>query len=205
MTLINKIYPLLVVLVFTACKKDTDITQPANTNNNPPASNILCEGITSQSNYPLAIGNIWELNAEVGNNWVKIEVKGTETLGGKEYLKVSITESGAGFTDYLRMDANGDVYRYIDNLKKEFLEIPASPTANQEWDYPTGVNGMGKRKVLSTTLQIKTAKCTYTNCISVQEIDGSGNKQGTFYYKKGLGLIKKTIFSSLVLTGVTLK
>jgi hypothetical protein len=207
MKLISKLFPLLFIVAFAACKKDSDnTTQPSNTNTNPPpTTSVLCDGSSSKSHYPLALGNKWTIRAEVGNGWTETEVKAPETLGGKAYFTMSISDVGVGFTEYLRMDGNGDVYRYEKSLTKEFMEIPASPTANQEWDYPCGSDGLGKRKVVSTTVQVKTSKCTYTNCVSIQEYDGTGDKLSLFYYKKGLGLVKKTVFSSYVLPSVTLK
>ena len=159
---------------------------------------MLCDGLTSEASYfPLKIGDSWTYGNEVH------KIDATETYGGNTYFDMSIGDQFSPYHNYFR-SANDGVYEYITADSKEYLFIPSNPTVNQEWDYRVGF-GVGKRKVISLTATVKTSKCEYKNVMQINEYYEDGSSGTIYYYKKGLGMIRYTVFSTKDLTAVTLK
>lgn len=192
---------IMAIALSTGCKKDDNSTD--NNTNNPtnPTVNQLCDGKGTNSYLPLVQQNSWEWKQQGSGNIVhKWKVNGTQTFNSVNYLKMNIVwDSGLTETErYFRAASNGDVYQYSTyyGAGQEFLYVPASPTLNQQWDYPVSGSsqGTGKRKVTSVNASITTSSCSYTGLVTIAEYSGS-SLITTYYYKKGLGLVR---FNSLV-------
>ena len=47
------------------------------------------------------------------------------------------------------------------------------------------------RKVTNLNASLSTASCTYTGLLEIQDLDDNQQTVRTYYYKKGLGLVKQ--------------
>lgn len=199
----------LMITLSTGCKKDEGTDD---NNNGTPSGNTLCDGNGSASYLPLVQQNSWEWKQQgSGNNIHTWKVGGTETLGGKTYVKLNIVwDSGLTETTwYLRTGSDNTVYIYsaLYGSGKEYTYMPASPALNQQWEYPVNGSYEGEafRKVTSVNKSLTIGSCSYTGLVEVKEYRDASNVGTTYYYKKGLGLVR---FNSLVnsdLRAVTLK
>lgn len=187
---------LVIAATMAGCKKEDDV----NNNNNPPQYNALCDGDTTSASWlPLKIGNQWKYT---GTGITKT-VQAMDTISGVAYFRVFNQEVN-DWTRWYRVANNGDIY-YMDSNNNEYLYVPAAPTVNQQWPYPAGFFGTGSRVVESLTDSVKTASCTYYNCMRIQDYNSSGSKETKFYYKRGVGKVRQNSFSNYDLKEVTLK
>lgn len=190
------------VFVAVGCKKDNG-NDPNSPNPNPtptnPSTNTLCDGNSTNSYFPLVQQNYWEWRQ--GNKVQKWTVNGTFENNSKTYTKLKMVwDSGLSETEgYFRVE-NGNIYRLTDS--GEFLYVPATPTLNQEWNYPVGFNG--KRKIMGLNESVTTGSCAYQGLLKIGEYDGN-SLINTYYYKKGLGIVRITTFGNMDLRVVTLK
>lgn len=164
--------------------------------------NTLCDGNSSSTFWPMALGNHWFLNGDNQND-VEIDIIDTVTYNSNKYYE---HEENLGATYYLRPATNGDIMIYKSSDNTEHLFIPASPTTNQEWNYP--ISFYTKRKVINTNASLTTSSCSYSGLLQIQVYTSSG-PAATYYYKKGLGMVRTDqIWSGVIfsdLSEVTLK
>lgn len=175
----------ILLLTLASCKKDNSPEEMI-----PPPINVLCDGIPNQLYWPLQVNNEWTHKNLFNGSTIKSTVTKKVTFNGREYLEAYYLQGTNGSYFYFRIAANNDIIRYYPSSDKEYLEIPGSPTLNQEWTYIAGFSGPGKRKIAETGVHVKTNACTYENCIAIKEYDGMGNLLATYYFKQGLGLVK---------------
>lgn len=171
------------------CKKETK----------DPETNQLCDGSTSTDLVPLTDQNHWEWKQDGGANvkhtW---DISGTAVYGGKTYAKVAASyDNGSSVTQlYFRRDASGAVYQYstyYDPQGAEFMYLPAGITVGDQWEYPvvSSAQGQGYRKVSGATEAFSTLYCNnYSDMVKIEEYSAAGNLYGTYWYKKGLGLVR---------------
>jgi hypothetical protein len=107
------------------------------------------------------------------------------TFNSQSYFKVN---QNLGSEYYFRTAANGDIMKYSESQGQEYLYVPASPTVNQEWNYP--FNFQSTRKVISVNATYTSSKCTYTGLLQIREYDSAGSGGSTYWYKKGLGMVR---------------
>lgn len=190
---------LVITVAISSCKKEED---PGNNNNNNPIP--LCDGVTGSTSWlPLALNNQWKYGTSTGG--ITKTVTAMDTFSGVAYFRVFNQEGSFNdWTRWYRVDNNGDVY-YRNSNGDEYLYLPATPAVNQQWAYPAGFFGIGSRVVKSLTDTVKTASCTYTNVMRIQEYDNGGNEQTTFYYKRGFGKVRQQSFSPYDVTAVTFR
>jgi hypothetical protein len=179
---------LAMIAAFISCSKDDS------SDNNSANQNKICNGVTSNSIIPLKQGDAWTWTT-LGFGSIIETVVGKKTINSVEYFDVTHLETAFSQTNhhYYRVAANGDVYQnFSENQTNEYLLIPANPTVGQNWQIQ-GAIYMDKRTVKSLTATVKTSKCTYSNCIVIDESNTSnGSVISTLYYKKGIGLVKST-------------
>jgi hypothetical protein len=208
------------ILFYSGCSKDDDESQPVPTCSDGiqnqgetgvdcggPCSACptnICTGNSSSDYLPLANGNYWKVEDGINpNDYETYTVNGTATYNSTVYNKVEAADLSGSFFIYLRKASNGDIFYYNTSNNTEYLYLPASPTVNQQWALPV-VIGIGTRKVISTTFSLTTSHCTYSNCLQIQDYDGNGNPNTTWYYKKGVGLVCETTFLPYKLSQLTL-
>ena len=197
---------LAMTLQLTNCKKsnnddDSDNSTPTNT---------LCDGKGGNVWMPLDSTNHWDYEftiASIHQGSPTLTAGGTSSHGGKTYRRI-VDDSFMMYPDdyELREDAaTHDIYKYNDNNGQEYLEVPGSPTVDQTWSLSSGYS----RKITSVNATLTTGSCSYTGLLEMIERDASLNTTNTYYFKKGLGLIKKQQpggFGNIyTLTGVGLK
>ncbi len=152
---------------------------------------------------PLKIGDKWEYAASSGSNTFTEEVLSTITFGGKSYFRIKYFSPPSNNMDYYyRMDAAGDIYKYLDVDLAEYLDIPFNPTNGQV--IATYVSG-AKRKVTGLNQSITTPSCSYTGLVKIEDLSSAGTTTATYYYKKGLGLIESVSAETMNLKVVTFK
>ncbi len=206
------------VLAFSSCSKTEDPPAPNNNNNNPPVTaSQVCDGNNSRSYFPLKIGNSWTSSTGSGTETKSI-TKDT-VIQGKTYFVLSYKSAMNGDTheSFFRMDPNGDVFEYRDYnngstspYTKEYLFMPydAADAVGFQWEFPPALiheGKMNKRLVTSNNGSVKTDKCNYSALVEITEYDSEGNVYATYFFKKGLGKVRETVFSNKDLNGVTLK
>ncbi|MCX6292207.1 MAG: hypothetical protein NT126_10650 [Bacteroidetes bacterium] len=175
------------------CKKSSkDTVAPTP----PPAPvSIICDGNGSGTYYPLVLNNTWHYTDGSINSFSNT-VTGQATYGSYTYFKVDNTLGG---TVYLRKAANGDIMIYNSSTSSELLFIPASPVNNQSWAFT--MNFAATRKVINTSASLTTPSCSYTGCLEIQNLDAGNVVQSTFYFKKGIGMIRTDeIWSGKIVT-----
>ena len=191
-------------LQLTNCKKSSSDDEST------PTVNQLCDGGGKNVWLPLDSTNHWDYEytiAGIHQGSPTLTSGSTTTHGAHTYRLVSDDTHMMYFDDYeVREDATThDIYKYNDNNGQEYLEVPASPTVDQTWALSSGYS----RKITSLNASVSTGSCNYTGLLEMIEMDASQVTVQTYYFKKGLGIVKKQSpggFGNLyVLTGVGLK
>jgi hypothetical protein len=190
----------------TDCKKKEDDDDDSSST---PA-NVLCDGKGANIWVPLDSANTWTYKftiAGIAQTSPVLVARETSEHDGKSYRYIADDDGFMFLSDYeLREEASThDMYRYYDGWSQEFLEVPGAPTLNQTWD----IFSSHTRKVTNLSASVSTSGCNYTGVLEITEYDGSSDVVNTFYYKKGLGLIKVVepgqFGNTYVLSAVTLK
>lgn len=190
----------------TNCKKDDD-----DDDDDTPTTNVLCDGKGGNVWMPIDSTNNWTYSYTIAgiSQGNPVLTAGTTAEHDGNTYRV-ITDGSGGMmllVDYeVREDASThDLYKWYDFYGEEWLEIPGSPTLNQEW--PIYVNHT--RKVTNLNASLSTSSCSYTGLLEIQDLDANQQTVRTYYYKKGLGLVKQSepgqFGNVYTLTGVSLK
>jgi hypothetical protein len=199
----------LIALLFTNCAKDSSGPE----HHDEPEMTYLCDGNKSDLYYPIKDGNIWTMASTMGTN-ATATINGVKAFEGQTYNVMQYEGNAGKYDYYLRIEPNGDVYRYVSysnspEFSKEYLVIPGNPTVGTTWDYaPTLMEGgkLNRRVITSTTSSIKTSKCEYKNLIEIKEYNSDNDVVNTLYFMKGLGIVREANnIGSTDLIGVTLK
>ena len=196
---------LIMASQLTDCKKKED--DDDSTTTPPPPVNTLCDGKGGSSWMPLDSTNTWEFDYNLSAGYPILVAKGTSTHSGKTYRVIEDASNLMYTSDYeVREDASThDLYKYSDGSGQEYLEVPGSPSVNQVWP----INSGKSRKITSVNATLSTSSCNYTGLLEMQELDASLTLVYTYYFKKGLGMVKKegvgTFASIYTLDDVTLK
>lgn len=197
-------FALCSALMFSAgCKKDetenpSNPSNPSNPTVPPVSTNKLCDGNGTNAFMPIVQQNRWEWKQQGSGNVVHTwKLNGTQVIDSKTYQVMNVVwDSGFTETDwYFRVAADGTVYRYANST--EYVYLPAAPTLNQQWTYPSvgAQAGQGFRKVTALNKTLSTSSCSYTGLMEIKEYSSATNVNTTYYYKKGLGIVR---FNSLV-------
>lgn len=206
----------LMFTLSTGCDKDKDTDDdtenPSNPNNPNTPTNVLCDGNGTASFFPLVQQNEWKFKGSGSSNNIDTwKINGTESYNGNTYLQVNVTWNG-GFsesTKYFRVAANNDVYQYSDyyGTGQEYLLVPAAPTLNQQWTFPvsSSVEGEAFRKVTAVNKSLSVGNCSYTGLVEIKEYRNASNLLTTYWYKKGLGMVRYNSLTNTDLQSVTLK
>jgi len=193
-----------VTVQLSNCKKSSD------DDDDTPTVNQLCDGNGKDSWILLDSTNHWDYKFTIaGQNQTSptLTVGGTSVHGANTYRVISDDSHLMYFDDYeVREDAaTHNIYKYNDNNGNEYLEVPGSPTLNQTWALSSGYS----RKITNLSASLSTAGCNYTGLLEMIELDGNSATVQTYYFKKGLGMVKKQgtgAFGNVyVLTAVSLK
>jgi len=192
----------------TNCKKDDK-----DDDDDTPAASTLCDGKGGSSWLRLDSANSWTYTWAITGQSMPISPKLllTETTehAGKTY-RTMVDESDGDMLNYdyeYREDASThDLYQYYPCCDEEHLEVPGSPTLNQTW---TTVADWS-RKITSVSASVSTGSCNYTGLLEITEYDANMAVVNKYYYKKGLGLVKRITPSQIgeetfTLSAVTLK
>ena len=167
------------------------------------SSSPLCAGNSSNSYYPLAANNNWTYtNVGPGSGLDRTAtITGTQVYGAQTYMHVLNDEQGLStFDKYFRYSA-GTVYEYDTQQNVEYSYLPASPVAGQTLH----TYGDGSYwKVVATSVNVTTVACAYTGCLQMAHYNSDNTLNTTHYFKKNVGQIKETTFSSIELTAVSL-
>lgn len=159
----------------------------------------LCDGTGSADFLPLVNENYWEWKQDasyyVKHFW---QIAGTAEFNGNTYLKmqVSYNNGDSQVERYFRRSTSGDVYEYstyYDSTGQEFMYLPAQPVVGNEWNFPVigSTAGNGSRKAVSVNESFSTQNCNgYSDLLKVEEYTAPGQLYGTYWYKKGLGLVR---------------
>ena len=195
---------LAMAMQLTDCKKKEDDDE------DEPTTNTLCDGKGGNAWMPLDSTNHWDFEFTIAGMH-----QGSPTLtsydhtthGTHTYRRITDDSFMMYPDDYeLREDASThNIYKYNDNNGQEYLEVPGSPTLNQTWSLSSSYS----RKITSLNATLTTSSCSYTGLLEMTEYDGSMDVTNVYYFKKGLGLVKKAqpggFGNVYVLTGVGLK
>jgi hypothetical protein len=155
------------IVIVESCSNDDSST---------PAANVLCNGTSKTSFFPLDSGNTWSYDYSISSQSPDLSIIGHRTFGSYNY---SVLDDASNVMyssrQYLREDpVNHNIYKYNDISSIEYLLIPASPQLNQ--------------KVTNLSASVKTAHCSYTGLLEISEYDGA-EVVNKYYYKKGLGMV----------------
>jgi hypothetical protein len=167
-------------------------------------ASALCSGISSANSYfPLTSNDTWTYNnIGPGSGFDRsVSITGTQAYGVYTYYVVHSDEEGiTSFDNYLRYSA-GTVYEYDTQMSAEYTYLPASPVAGQTLHTYSGGSYW---KVISTNASVTTAACTYTGCLQMGHYNADNSLSSTHYFKKNVGEVKESTFSSIELTAVSL-
>lgn len=189
----KKIVALLCIIAvgsFNSCKKKTSDPEPDATTPVTPV-NQLCDGVASNSFYPLDSLNNWTYVLKYSSSIQSVrpspKVERFVTYNSKKYAEIK--DGSIYFTDaYIREDAvTHNVYRYKSSNSTEYLEIPGTPTLNQTW--PSGYGTT--LTVTNLSASKNTTKCTYTGLLEITDVNTQAGITQKLYYKKGLGLVSR--------------
>lgn len=164
------------IVIVESCQKD----DPA------PTANVLCNGSSKTSFFPLDSANNWNYDYSMSSESPDLKITGHTTFSSKVYaVLVDASDIMYSSAIYLREDAvNHNIYCYNDLNSTEYLVVPASPQLNQSWEG----SSIFTKKVTNLSASVKTAKCSYIGLLEISEYDGT-DLVGKYYYKKGLGLV----------------
>lgn len=176
-----------VPVLLTNCKKSDSDDE-----DDPAPVNQLCDGGGKNIWMPLDSTNRWDFSftiAGISQTSPTLTAGGTVTHSSKVYRRITDDSNLMYINDYeLREDpATHDIYKYNDNNGNEYLEVPGTPTLNQTWALSSGYS----RKITSLSASLSTGACSYTGLLEMIEMDANSNTVQTYYFKKGLGLVKK--------------
>lgn len=191
---LKSLTPTLAILALlvcnTGCKKEAEPTDE---------TNQLCDGTTSADWVPLTDQNHWEWKQD-GSTMVKHtwDINGTAAFNGNTYVKIKLSyNNGDSQIDrYFRKDSSGDIYEYSTAYTaqgQDFLYLPVTPVVGLEMEYPVMGSSVGEgfRKVTSVNDAFSTLYCDgYSDVLKIEEYSASNQLYGTFWYKKGLGLLR---------------
>ncbi len=171
-----------------------------------PCPSLLCDGNGTTSYMPLTLNNVWTYKLPGGVSWDRtITADSMVTFGSNTYFRLEAYEQSSGYAyTYFRTDGAGNVYEYKVSEGAEYMAVPASPTNGQVCATYSGTYTVASLKVVVANVQVGTSACTYNGCVQMGEYDGSGILQGSFYYKKGLGLVRISYVTFTDLKAVTL-
>ena len=97
---------------------------------------------------------------------------------------------------------------YYDSLGAEFTYLPATFTVGDQWEYPVvgSSPGQGYRKVISVDDSFSTLYCNnYTGLVEIGEYSSPNALFSTYWYKKGLGIVRWKTLINADLLDVSLK
>ncbi len=205
----KKIAALLLVVAigsFSSCKKKSSDPEPEPEVVTPV--NQLCDGTSGASYMPLDSTDNWNYTYKIGGQTQTThpspKVVGHQTYGSVRYAHIADV-SFFGDSYYRENTTTHNIYVYDTNNNTEYLEIPGSPTLNQNWS-----NAYSTRTVTNLSASKSTSGCNYTGLLEITEVTtGTSPTTTKYYYKKGLGLVYSVGSGSFAdewtLTSVTLK
>lgn len=186
-------------ILFFSCKKDiegctdsaaTNYNSEANTDDgscNYPAPNYTCDGHETNNDFiPLIDGASW--NYKQGSGTYTEDLNGTTTLSnGNTYFKRDWTQFGSiTGSNYLRKLSDGTIMISSGGSSEDTL-VPGVPVLGMTW-----TKGSSTYEVTGLNESVSAESCSYTGCLKITQ---HGSLNVTFYYKRGIGLVKSTDFS----------
>jgi len=148
--------------------------------------------------FPLSLNNVWKYDSN-GDNIAEFELRVTNvtSMGSDKVIEFTRDDYSAPYSYSVRQLSNGDLYTHPGGM----LLLPDNPTLNQTWlEYAPYY-----WKVVSLSSTVVTASCTYSNCIRIDEYDGTDTHTGfSQYYKRGIGIVQYSNPGSDQLIEVTL-
>lgn len=147
--------------------------------------NQLCDGIGSDSFWPLALGNSWHYNSVIDS---------------------IVSQSGSTFTFEsgfkLRVDSIGNIYATLS--VDEVLFLPCNLSIGQTWMGVWNPAYTSTWTVRELNVSVTTPYCSYTDCLLIEELahtfqghTGWYDYLHVTYYKKGIGVIVQPSGSKL--------
>lgn len=184
----------LCMMFTSSCTKD-DTGDPID---NTP--DVLCDGSSSTSWYPLVTGNSWAYKASNANGTDQTgTVTGNQDFGSETYFEIKyLDEIGFDWYEYYREDASGNIYVYYEGQGEEIIFAPANPVVGTVYaisDLSETFNYNNKVAGLNETTS--TPSCTYSGCLHIQRVNHAGEVYKDFYIKKGLGIVKVSVHGFL--------
>jgi hypothetical protein len=160
---------------------------------------VICAGNGSNSYFPMAMNNVWKYATSGTTVDYELKITGTQVYSGKTYNVFTWDDYfSSNMYYYYRADSVGNIYSYVGSSEK--LWVPANPTVGQGW-----VIGGDSMKVVSLNATATTQLCTYTDLLQIDRKDNStGGVVLRYYYKKGIGMVRRWYFVDENLVQVTL-
>jgi len=125
---------------------------------------------------------------------INVNITGTKVINGKTYFVIISTEKDI---TYVRKDDNGNIV--IPDSTLEIIIIPANPKLHDKWFSADS----SKIMIITSTTAIV---CTYVDLLEISTYDNmyandslrimTETELEHNYYKKGLGLIRSTNYST---------
>lgn len=167
-------------LILNSCTEDPDVTDD-------PDVDFFCDGNGDNSFWPLQEGNEWVYDAGASN--ITLTVNGTAVFDGNTYAKITVSEGGLLSYKYIRNDASGNTYEYVDYKGEEHRIIAASPAEGQVVsDQPPGgtFNDLIVDHYGAPLFDVY--PCDYETILYIQEFDNTtGDYKDVEEYVKGVG------------------
>lgn len=173
----------------------------------PACYSVLCNGKGDTTYMPLVLNNQWTYKLSGGPTWDRVVTADSMvTFGSNTYFRLKAYESPTGNSyTYFRADANSNIYEYKVAEGQEYLAVPNNPTAGQVAAVYSGTGTVAQLKVVNASVQVATSACTYNGCVQMGEYDGGNALISSYYYKKGIGLVRVSYINFTDLKAVNLQ